>query len=457
MKEESHAPIWDVGSLEVTPPSWPDNVLLFATAHTDRVYLYKAFGGQLAEKLHELVLDASEDLYAVSPISLDTETGNMLIAAGGKCGTLHIWSIDPSGHATLQSLIDNGDDIYHLAWHPARPWHIFVGNRDSTVRLYNGRTGHQVARFMGGSFAVYALSVHPSGALLCAGGTDNAIRVFDLTENRLIQAITDSDSYDAEIERRPFPTVDVACPIFATQAPHGDYIDSIGFVAPLTLMPPFPPERTGVELLQSGKVLLLTKAADGNENEKERMTHRLILWRPRLGWRDPDAVQVIKEMDVKTECSEFFIKFGLFCEAVPVAQPQGSSSSSAVDTLMRVKIALGYSGAHGCRPGTICVWEIDQAREMEKAAEPPASLSPWAPAQRRATTTGPGGRATAPSEFYPLEPSSYSIRPKVSLDAPDQYISTSPAIRRVVFSPNGKSMVAVTHGGLIYIWDFEDR
>ena len=70
-----------------------------------------------------------------------------------------------------------------MAFSPQGPW-IASAGEDSTVRVWDGRTGELVRTFRGhtGLVSSLAFAFTPNGRLLISGSRDHTVKIWDVTQ-----------------------------------------------------------------------------------------------------------------------------------------------------------------------------------------------------------------------------------------------------------------------------------
>ncbi len=76
-----------------------------------------------------------------------------------------------------------------IVFAPNGRW-VATASLDRSIRLWDVRTGKQLARFLAGHRDwIRTVAFHPSGTQLCSGGDDGALRLWDLQKGRRLQRI----------------------------------------------------------------------------------------------------------------------------------------------------------------------------------------------------------------------------------------------------------------------------
>jgi WD40 repeat protein len=103
------------------------------------------------------------------PASLQYAEAGQVLVVGTDGGELYFW--EPGTGITRRSLKAHLARIAAIA--PlTNPESIITAGRDRTLRLWNTRTGENVARFYGHNRQVYSLAVSPDGCTIASGAME---------------------------------------------------------------------------------------------------------------------------------------------------------------------------------------------------------------------------------------------------------------------------------------------
>lgn len=72
---------------------------------------------------------------------------------------------------------------------------VVGGGSDATVRLWDGRTGKEVRRFDGHTFAVWSVALSADGRRVASGGFDKSVRVWDPLSGKEVRQFSGHDDY----------------------------------------------------------------------------------------------------------------------------------------------------------------------------------------------------------------------------------------------------------------------
>lgn len=92
-------------------------------------------------------------------------------------GIIHIWDLDRLSHRTTCE--GHGDAVIKLVWHPNLPL-LYSASLDSTIRLWDGRSGHCERIFHGHHEAILDFTISPDGQTIVTGSDDGTSLVFRL-------------------------------------------------------------------------------------------------------------------------------------------------------------------------------------------------------------------------------------------------------------------------------------
>ncbi|MFD5082068.1 TIR domain-containing protein [Kitasatospora sp. NPDC058406] len=142
----------------------PDGRRLFTGCDDSRVRISDVDTGRV-----EAELDGHTDrVYAVSP----APDGSWLASASWD-GTTLIWGDGVVRHR----LTGHVGRLWTAAAHPSRPLLATAGD-DRVVRVWDPRTGEQVAGLRGHTGRILAVTFSPDGSLLASGGEDGTVRLW---------------------------------------------------------------------------------------------------------------------------------------------------------------------------------------------------------------------------------------------------------------------------------------
>jgi polycomb protein EED len=220
--------------------------------------------------------DAEEHFFTLA-WTVDVLTGSPLVAAAGLRG--HIKIINCITQSVVTVLSGHGNSVNELKFHPVDPSLLFSVSKDESIRLWNSLSGACVAIFaghLGHRDEVLSLDIHLKGSCFVSSGMDNTIKIWDL-EDEVVQDAIRRSYTDPRPKDRPFDTKFIQFPAFCTSKVHADYVDCVRMVGDLILS-----KSTG---------------------------NKVVFWKPNPT-RGKDAVTILREFHYK-DAEIWFLKFGL--------------------------------------------------------------------------------------------------------------------------------------------------
>jgi WD40 repeat protein len=106
------------------------------------------------------------------------------IAVSGSFG-IHIYT-DQLKDASTQ--LDYANIPYHIAWSPDSE-KLAVANADSSVQVWDVRTGSLVANLLGHTAGAASVTWSPDGSRVASAGVDGTIRIWDVSPQRMIRVL----------------------------------------------------------------------------------------------------------------------------------------------------------------------------------------------------------------------------------------------------------------------------
>jgi polycomb protein EED len=200
---------------------------LFATVGSNRVTVYETEVSGPQVKLLQCYVDPSpEEIFYTCAWSYDTETKNPVLAAGGARGIVRLLS--PATARCSRQLVGHGSAINEVKFHPRDPNLLLSVSKDHALRLWNVRSGHNVAIFggmEGHSDQVLSADISLDGARMVSAGMDHCLKVWQFDTEQIQEAIALSYTHDSRRIMKTFPTTLCHFPVFSTSDIHRNYVD----------------------------------------------------------------------------------------------------------------------------------------------------------------------------------------------------------------------------------------
>ena len=280
-KEGHGQPLYGVS---VNPHVMKGKCVMFATVGFNRVTVYQT--EETGDKIKMLQCyadpDTKENFYSCA-WSYDTDTGNPILAAGGVRGIVRVLS--PASMTCVRNLVGHTNSINEVMFHPMNPDLLVSASEDHALRLWNVKTGHNIAKFGGvEGHRDQVLSVHfnMNGTKIVSSGMDNSLKIWHLDTKEIQATIELSNTFDINKTKRGFPTQWCHFPDFTTRDIHYNYVDCCRWFGDF----------------------ILSKSVDNN----------IVCWKPGgLGnekSNDDKKTTVIQTLEVE-HCEIWFIRFSM--------------------------------------------------------------------------------------------------------------------------------------------------
>jgi len=199
--------------------------VVFATAGSNRVTVYEVMGDTV--KLCQCYVDpeADENFYTCA-WSYNKATGYPVLAAAGKRGIIRLFS--PADMTCFGNLVGHGNSVNELRFHPGDPTLLLSVSKDHALRLWNIKTGHNIAIFggvEGHRDEVLSADFDMAGTKIVSSGMDHSLKIWRLDSEEVKTAIEKSYKHDVAQTGKPFPTEICHFPDFSTRDIHKNYVD----------------------------------------------------------------------------------------------------------------------------------------------------------------------------------------------------------------------------------------
>jgi WD40 repeat protein/DNA-binding SARP family transcriptional activator len=178
--------IWNLGTRVVRlllQPAFPAPTFAIAFSPNDRLLATADVNG-LIRIYHQRTGRYSDAAYAQGTLqALDFSGDGRFVAAAGLAGQITVIGLR---HDTVKTLYLGNDDIFALRFSPEGDT-IATGDFHGDVDFWNANTGRQLPqRLVGTGGSVDSVSYDPNGSRLMTISSDGGIRLWDLTNDKLI-------------------------------------------------------------------------------------------------------------------------------------------------------------------------------------------------------------------------------------------------------------------------------
>ena len=166
----------------------------------------------------------------------NSSIGPKLLCVGGASHVIKV--IDLLQRKTVQLLRGHNHDVYDLKGSPVDENLLLSCSVDESIRLWNLESFACVARFAGlhgHSGMVLSVAWHPSGDRFASSGHDSSIRLWNLHDGRIQEALRACSSMVTPENRTYFKSIEQQLPYFATKKVHGNLVDCVHFCGNLVL------------------------------------------------------------------------------------------------------------------------------------------------------------------------------------------------------------------------------
>ena len=227
------------------------------------------------------------------PLSGETGTGPQFLCVAGHKGTIKL--IDLLRKRLAATLVGHGYEIYDLKQCPTDEYMLASASKDNTARLWNLKTGAQVAVLSGHEGHlddVVSVAWHVSGHVIATGSMDTTVKLWYVGPGTVVRrAIQNSHAAAQELvqEQRQRITetrvTELQIPIFTTYQLHFYCVDCVHFLGDWILSrsqedaivlwePQFPPPKPKITatsiITTTTTTTTSTLAAANNDKDDEQ-------------------------------------------------------------------------------------------------------------------------------------------------------------------------------------------
>ncbi len=186
----------------------PDGLMLARGAHNKDIKIWEVTTG--TELMTLLGKDQYDNQWAVC---VAFSPDGIHLASGNDIGKVKLWEVLPNGEEKIVAnahWVANADDTTDTRGYfveddggfqkPMDYWigamtftpdgsTLITGSRDTTIKMFEIPTMHEIRTLKGHSAWVRSLAVSPDGRLLVSAGDDHTIRFWDLATGRQIRTV----------------------------------------------------------------------------------------------------------------------------------------------------------------------------------------------------------------------------------------------------------------------------
>ncbi len=106
----------------------------------------------------------------------------LLVTAGAPApspSSVTLTASGPAQRAAITAYHGHTSTVFAVAW-SADGTRIASGGNDSTLQVWDARTGHLLVRYTGHTGTVYTLAWSPNGARIASGGADTVVHLWSV-------------------------------------------------------------------------------------------------------------------------------------------------------------------------------------------------------------------------------------------------------------------------------------
>eukprot|EP01041_Mallomonas_annulata_P012698 gene12698-26752_t len=197
-------------------PSYSD---YFAAVGRNSASIYRKAEGTLAELVQAYVDEDESEYYYCCTWGANVN-GLPLLLIGGERGIVK--GINCINHSLDALLIGHGNSVNDIKVHPVDDNLCFTASKDESIRMWNLVSCHCIAIFAGDKghrLDVLTIDINPLGNCFASAGMDTSIKIWNLQETQLQDAIQESRrraEHTNEVYSTALKTLFVQFPIFST-------------------------------------------------------------------------------------------------------------------------------------------------------------------------------------------------------------------------------------------------
>ena len=213
-----------------------ENQKIFASVGSNRATIYDCTEPDTITPIQVYIDPNSEEEFYTCVWSYNANSESLLAMAGAKA-CIHVLNV--TNGKPYRSLLGHGDSVNDLKFHSCKPEILFSASKDHSIRIWNIQTVVCIAILAGMEGhrdEVLAIDINHMGNLLVSCGIDHAVKIWDLEEETLRDAILVKSYEHSPVDKvRSFKTINVFSAKFSTRDVHTNYVDCVRWLGALVL------------------------------------------------------------------------------------------------------------------------------------------------------------------------------------------------------------------------------